>query len=178
MQLTTSVSQAHSPETAPTWLEVYAHWVSLKVPAVKVFDFNPAVHDENVAWFEYGLPHSERLGLFSYLQSPPRADTARVIANKISHEGPSTYALFAMLTTIRQLDEWTPLEETLRVEADRRLPQIRNVWGRNARHVLPCDVIPAYAAFREDKDWRLRVELAADVWKELAARFHVVRLPL
>lgn len=166
-----------SPGTGatPTWLEVYTHWNSLKVPKVSVVDFNPSVHDAEVAWFEKYVSPEQRRGLYYHLQSPPRVDTARVLANAITNGGPSLYALFAIMTTIQQLDEWTPLQEAVQSEWERLASHTRQEWHGNARHILPCDALKPPSFLRIDKDWRLRVDFAAQVWKEIASRFQVVR---
>lgn len=161
---------------APTWKEVYDYWVSIGVPQVAVVPFDPATHDVNVHWFEQHLPYEERRGLFYHLQAAPRAETAKALACAVIKGGPGLYAAFALSTTLRQLDEWTPLRDTVQDHIDLIAPGLRHSWHANTKEVLPCPV-EKERTFRKNRDWHLRVDLAARVWTGLATQFQVVRKP-
>jgi hypothetical protein len=81
------------------------------------------------------------------------------------------------MTTLRQLDEWTPLVDAVHDQIRELAPDVRHGWHPNAKRVLPV-IVEGARTFRKDMDWRLRVDLAARVWTELADRFQIVRQPL
>jgi len=166
---------AFGPE--PTWHEVFSYWQSKEVPQVEVVSYDPDVHDDAIPWFEKNLSFNDRRGYFYVLSETPKVDTARALACSVSKGGPGLFAAFALMATLRQLDEWTPLVDTVREHLDQINPDIRRYWPSNAKGVLPC-VVEGDRTFREDRDWHLRVDLAARVWSELAAKFQVVRQPL
>jgi hypothetical protein len=160
----------------PTWKEIYDYWMSKGVPQVEVVPFDPATHDVNVYWFEMHLPCDERRGLFYHLQAAPRAETAHALARTVSKGGPGLYAAFALYTTLRQLDEWTPLRDTVQDHLELIAPGLRHSWHTNTKEVLPCSV-ERERIFRKNRDWHLRVDLAARVWSGLAIQFQVVGKP-
>lgn len=172
-------SDDHDPSfgPTPTWHEVYSYWQSKGVPQIEVISFDPDVHDEGISWFERNLSFNDRRGYFHVLRETPKVDTARALARTVSKGGPSLYAAFALMTTLRDLDQWTPLEETVREHLDQISPDICSYWHPNSKRVLPCTVDGRHT-FSENRDWHLRVDLAARVWTELAAQFQVVRQPL
>lgn len=160
----------------PTWKEVYDYWLSKEVPQVEVVSFNAQIHDVQVPWFEQHLPYEERRGFFYHLQKAPKVETANALARTVCKGGPGLYAAFALMTTLRQLDEWTPLRDTVHTHIDLIAPGIRQSWHGNAKVVLPW-LVEGDRTFRKDRDWHLRVDLAARVWSGLAAQFQVVRQP-
>ena len=175
-QSSTTSEIASTTDESPTWFEVYAYWQSLGVPQVEVVDFNPSLHDNDVAWFERLRPVEERRGLFYRLQKPPLVGTAFAVAQRISRHGPSLFAAFAIFTTLRQLDDRTPLRYLALEQIERITPDIQHAWHTNALTLLPCDV-EADRSFRKDKSWRPRVSLAAHVWSEIAMQYQIVRQP-
>ena len=161
----------------PTWFEVYAYWHSKNVPQVEVVDYDSEIHDERIPWFERHLDFNDRRGFFYLFRETPKVDTAFALVRFVSRGGPTLYAAFAIMTTLRHLDEWTPLVDAVRERIDELAPDARHGWHPNAKRVLPV-FVEGGRTFRKDDDWRLRVDLAARVWTEIAERFQVVRQPL
>lgn len=168
---------APSGVLTPTWPEVYTYWHSKEVPKLEVVSFDPDVHDEGIPWFEKNLSFNDRRNFFYFLRESPKVDTAWAIARTISKGSLDLYAAFAVMTTLRHLDEPSPLVRIVRVHLDQTSSGISSFWHPNSRRVLPCTV-DGGVTFWDNPDWRLRVDLAAKVWTEMAERFQVVRQPL
>ncbi|MBT3066114.1 hypothetical protein [Rhodoferax sp. U11-2br] len=161
----------------PTWHEVLSYWDSKGVPQVEIVPYDPDEHDYQIFWFEKSLRFNTRRNTFRVLEKNPAGDTARALIYTVSKGRPSLFAAFALMTTLHHLNEPNTLTVVVRQYLDQVSPDIRNHWHSNAKYLLPC-VVDGGSRFVEDRDWHLRVDLAARTWTELAAKFQVVRQPL
>lgn len=168
---------SNSQPPAPAWSEVYSYWKSKNVPQIEIVAYDPNLHDFRIPWFEKGLSADERRGYLWFLRENPKVETACALARVVSKGGPELFAAFAIMTTMRQLDQRTSLVGTVRERIDRMAEGIRQSWHSNAKNLLPCIVEGDDRVFAENKDWRLRVDLAADIWSGLEGRFQVIRQP-
>lgn len=143
---------------------------------VEIVSYDPAMHDSGIPWFEKSLRFNAWRDSFLVVQENPVMNTARAFVCTVSKGGPNLFAAFAIRTALRHLDGWFHLQTTVREYLDIHCPNIDHNWHSNSRYLLPITHTGG-VRLEESRDWRLRVDLAARTWTELATQFQVVRQP-
>ncbi|MBV5327313.1 MAG: hypothetical protein JZU65_06700 [Chlorobium sp.] len=135
-----SVEYRPALEPVPKWHEVLSYWDSKEVPQVEIVPYDPEEHDYQIFWFEKSLRFNIQRNSFRVVEENPASDTARALIYTVSKGGPSLFAAFALMTTLRHLGEPNTLVAVVRRHLDQISPDIRDHWHSNAKYLLPCMV--------------------------------------
>ena len=161
----------------PRWEEVRSAWESLEVPDVTIVPFDIGTHYSSLPWVSLAT------GKQLIDNTSPNRWTARALCEDYPNLSEDHRIAFKLLTVARryQLD-------VIKIRLLLKVPgfDIRDWWSANSIYVLPptdytfptqlvelhrFDERPAARA------WREFVAASADVWKAMAARWAVIRIP-